>query len=306
MSDLTYCRTHNVRVCLYIAYIACGSASLYIKTLYLLFCTLALSAAATVANIKIRYDAKTPQLAIFGTRVICVFYSTHFAFHIVPAFYILQQRFAYSASGTSGKFYTKVHNRSKYPIKDSSNVQMSGKVLYNHKLLNQFNTLRICLWIFESWQHKTLCQMMAGKHLTSSAYSNWSLATYPFFYSSKGEGIVFRYRYRALLGNFLVHSFSHTTHTSCGYSHFVQLGDIVSVTIAMATVAVFADLVARWWFHPREDLAFDWMSAEWLCPNTRRILAGDRNLCNHFPVHRCPSCSLQKDEQGVNHYAAGG
>ena len=30
---------------------------------------------ATVANIKIRYDAKTPQFAIFGTRVICVFYS---------------------------------------------------------------------------------------------------------------------------------------------------------------------------------------------------------------------------------------
>ena len=29
-----YCRTHSVRVCLYIAYIACGSASLYIKTLY--------------------------------------------------------------------------------------------------------------------------------------------------------------------------------------------------------------------------------------------------------------------------------
>ena len=33
-----YCRTHNVRVCLYIANIACGSASLYIKTL-LFFCT---------------------------------------------------------------------------------------------------------------------------------------------------------------------------------------------------------------------------------------------------------------------------
>ena len=30
---------------------------------------------ATVANIKIRYDAKTPQLAIFGTCVIFVFYS---------------------------------------------------------------------------------------------------------------------------------------------------------------------------------------------------------------------------------------
>ena len=150
MSDLTYCRTHNVRVCLYIAYIACGSASLYIKTLYLLFFTLALSAAATVANIKICYDAKTPQLAIFGTRVICVFYSTHFAFHIVPAFYILQQKFAYSASGTSGRFYSKIHNKPKYPIKDSSYVQMSGTVSYNHKLLKQFYTLSICPWIFEN------------------------------------------------------------------------------------------------------------------------------------------------------------
>ena len=70
-----YCRTHNVRVCLYIAYIAFGSASLYIKSLYFFLTVLALSAAATVANIKIRYDAKTPQLAIFGTRVIYVFYS---------------------------------------------------------------------------------------------------------------------------------------------------------------------------------------------------------------------------------------
>ena len=32
-------------------------------------------APATVTNMKIRYDAKTPQFAIFGTRV-CVFYST--------------------------------------------------------------------------------------------------------------------------------------------------------------------------------------------------------------------------------------
>ena len=70
-----YCRTHNVRVCLYIAYIACGSASLYIKTLYFFPTVLALSVAATVANIKLRYDAKTPQFALFGTRVICVFYS---------------------------------------------------------------------------------------------------------------------------------------------------------------------------------------------------------------------------------------
>ena len=41
MMKLTeYCRTHNVSVCLYIAYIACGSPSLYIKTLYFFFyCT---------------------------------------------------------------------------------------------------------------------------------------------------------------------------------------------------------------------------------------------------------------------------
>ena len=73
-----YCRTHNVSVCLYIAYIACGSASLYMEMLYFFLIVLALSAAATVANIKIRYDAKTPQFAIFGTRVICVLYSIMF------------------------------------------------------------------------------------------------------------------------------------------------------------------------------------------------------------------------------------
>ena len=55
----------------------CGFASLYIKTLYYFITVLALSAAATVANIKIRYDAKTPQFAIYGTRVICVFYSNN-------------------------------------------------------------------------------------------------------------------------------------------------------------------------------------------------------------------------------------
>ena len=70
-----YCRTHNVSVCLYVAYIACGSASLYIKTLYFYLTVLALSAAATVANIKIRYDANIPQFAMFGTHVIYVFYS---------------------------------------------------------------------------------------------------------------------------------------------------------------------------------------------------------------------------------------
>ena len=71
----TYCRTHNVPVCLYIAYIASGSAKLYIKTLYFFICTFFMLAAATVTIIKIHYDAKTPQFAIFRTRVICVFYS---------------------------------------------------------------------------------------------------------------------------------------------------------------------------------------------------------------------------------------
>ena len=70
-----YCGTHNVRICLYIAYIAYGYASLYVKTLHFFLTVLGLSAAATVANIKICYDAKTLQFALFGTRVICVFYS---------------------------------------------------------------------------------------------------------------------------------------------------------------------------------------------------------------------------------------
>ena len=73
-----YCRTHNVSVCLYIAYIACSSASLYIKTLYFFLTVLALSASATVANIKIRYDAKILQFAIFGRRGICVFQKYQF------------------------------------------------------------------------------------------------------------------------------------------------------------------------------------------------------------------------------------
>ena len=72
-----YCRTHNVRVCLYITYIACGSASLCIKTLFFFLTVLALSAAGTVADRKIRYDAKTPLFAIFGTRVIYVFDDKH-------------------------------------------------------------------------------------------------------------------------------------------------------------------------------------------------------------------------------------
>ena len=64
---IRYCRTHNTSVCLYIAYIACGSTSLYIKTLYFFLTVLALSAAATVANIKICYDAKIPQLYMCST-----------------------------------------------------------------------------------------------------------------------------------------------------------------------------------------------------------------------------------------------
>ena len=75
LMKIAYCRTHNVSICLYIAYIACSSTSLYIKMLYVFLTVLALSAVATVANIKIRYDVKTPQFAIFETRVICVFYS---------------------------------------------------------------------------------------------------------------------------------------------------------------------------------------------------------------------------------------
>ena len=46
--------------------------------LHFFLTVLALSAAATVANIKISYDVKTPQFAIFGTRVICMFYSISF------------------------------------------------------------------------------------------------------------------------------------------------------------------------------------------------------------------------------------
>ena len=61
-----YCRTQNFRVCLYIAYLACGSASLYIKTLYFFITVLALSAAAIFANIKIRYDAKLPNSLYLG------------------------------------------------------------------------------------------------------------------------------------------------------------------------------------------------------------------------------------------------
>ena len=53
-------------MCLYIAYLACGSASLYIKTLYFFITVLALSAAAIFANIKIRYDAKLPNSLYLG------------------------------------------------------------------------------------------------------------------------------------------------------------------------------------------------------------------------------------------------
>ena len=69
-------------------YIACRSALLYIKTLFFFLTVLALSAAATVANIKIGYDAKTPQFAIFGKRVICVFYSIAKWNHMLCKLYI--------------------------------------------------------------------------------------------------------------------------------------------------------------------------------------------------------------------------
>ena len=59
-------KSANVRICLHIAYIACGSASLYIKMLYFFICTFFMLAAATVANIKIRYDAKTPNSLYLG------------------------------------------------------------------------------------------------------------------------------------------------------------------------------------------------------------------------------------------------
>ena len=52
----------------------------HIKMLYFFLTVLALSAVATVANIKIRYDAKIPQFAIFGTPVIYVFYSIYYFF----------------------------------------------------------------------------------------------------------------------------------------------------------------------------------------------------------------------------------
>ena len=84
VSSEVYCRTHNLRVCLYIAYIACGSASLYIKMLYFFICTFFMLGAATVANIKIRHDAKTPQFTIFGTRVICVFYNIWYVSSMFP------------------------------------------------------------------------------------------------------------------------------------------------------------------------------------------------------------------------------
>ena len=72
----------------YISYIACGSASLYIKTPYFFIFTFFMLTAATVANIKIRYDAKTPQCAIFGTGVICVFHSIQLLRELAEAHYL--------------------------------------------------------------------------------------------------------------------------------------------------------------------------------------------------------------------------
>ena len=67
----------------------CGSASLYIKTLYFFLTVLALSAAVTIANIKLCYDAKIPQFAILGTGVIYVFYSIWTGKHFYKEFSIL-------------------------------------------------------------------------------------------------------------------------------------------------------------------------------------------------------------------------
>ena len=66
-----HCRTHNLRVCLYIGHTACGSAPPYTKSLYPFLTALAPPAAVTIVYIKVRYDAKTLQLATFGTRAIC-------------------------------------------------------------------------------------------------------------------------------------------------------------------------------------------------------------------------------------------
>ena len=55
-------------------------------------CTFVMLAAATVANIKICYEAKTPQFAIFWTRVIYVFYSTSITYHIYIGFFTRKSR----------------------------------------------------------------------------------------------------------------------------------------------------------------------------------------------------------------------
>ena len=132
-------RTHNVRVCLYIVYIACGSISLYIKKLYFFICTFFMLAAATVANIKIRYDAKTPKFAIFGTRVLmCVLQYIHTSMDI-PLYLI----------------HPKIENfhrlNIEYPINwtfqqtEHLNTWMLGLITLNLPYIEHFNTLNISI-----------------------------------------------------------------------------------------------------------------------------------------------------------------
>ena len=98
-----YCRTHNVRVCLYIAYIACGSASLYIKTLYFFLTVLALSAAATVANIKINMMQKLPNSLYLGHEsYVCSTVSKSQVPYIPISVYVGYISKAYNHAGMTG------------------------------------------------------------------------------------------------------------------------------------------------------------------------------------------------------------
>ena len=130
-----YCRTHNVSVCLYIAYIACGSASLYILTLYFFHTVLALSAVATVANIKIRYDAKIPQFALFGTRVIYVIYSISGS--AVDRFWL--------------SHFTKYALMGKIPPRERYKFAILGTFIHEWLKLNIKKQLRTCWVISFAW-----------------------------------------------------------------------------------------------------------------------------------------------------------
>ena len=129
--DTNHCRTHNLRVCLYIAYIACGSASLYIKTLYFLICTFFMLAAATVANIEIRYDAKTPQFAIFGTRVICVFYSIYVDDRILFLSICVVMRLDISRHCTFVEVWALPEEGTKDPLMNSRDTCLVVRLVYS-------------------------------------------------------------------------------------------------------------------------------------------------------------------------------